>query len=1186
MSAPNYQWRYNYSPKASASYKDPEGESGTVTFTIKNSRGAVVKQLTSKRLNSGDTATVDLADASLADGWYTVTATASDGTHTSDASGARHFEISRPSRDTPGVGVKGFYRFEDVTLADRAQVRVNVANGNLLLRNKDLAIRGTAGQDLVQERVYNSQRATTRQLGRGWALGPAQQASLYHAVGHDGRDLVFEDQTEARWALDYKPASKRNVEVDTDGDPLRVHTKAATSSPVVRKLKDGTKVNITCYRRGERVAGKHGASTVWDQLDSSGDQLVADAYLITGDDDPVVPACDPDKAAPADEWSMPKGLDAKLERTGSGYRLTFNQDKHVLAFLESGRLDTLKDRAGNVIDPQFSDGVPLVQSVVDSQQRLTKYRYTADGMVDGLTDPAGRRTHYTYAKGNLTKATDLNGQSWTYEYTDSLTKVTDPRGNATRITYTGDGQKVASIVRVTNKAAGTGPTTRFAYYGQDACPQTKISTACTVVTDANGHATTYGYDGDGKVTQTYDALGHKRTTSYDSLGNVTSLAGNADGSAASTTKIAYAAGTSKVTSINSVDGGTSTFTYDDPGVNSPTKYTTPQGNALNYAYRKGDGNLASVKSAAGGETAYSLDWNDNGTLRGYSRPNLTTSSKTDRVSTSLSYANGNLTGIDFPDPIKDVHFTVDAYSRRTSQADGKGQVTRYDYDGLDRVTKITYADGGTITYAYDGNGNQTRRVVTAPGASAATTTYQYDALNRLVAEVKPQPGPRVRLTYDAVGNLTSIANTLDPNSTVKYQYNAVNLLQKLTDHTGAATTYTYDGDNNRTKVTYPNGVEVTTTYNKSNRVRRIKARQGSSTYVDLEYAYDKNSNGDDDTDLRTKATDHLSEHRTSYSYSKNFEELTKAETKDDTDKVVKTYSYGYDDNGHRTSATVDGTKTDYSYNAAGQVTKVGDTDMHYDANGNLTEAGKLKADYDARNNTTTVSGTAIKYEDKDQAQRLAVGSRQFLNTALGVSSYTDPGGKTSEVLRQPTGEIASLRTADGTVLYPVADAIGSIVALTGPGGARRDTYAYDPFGRDVGRTGKTPNPFRFTGEYLDASGVYKIGLRYYSPTSGAWTQIDPELRAVNAAHPPEANPYAYSGDDSINFTDPTGAGWGDALQCVGGAIEVGAGVAGVAVGIAGEAPSAGVSTGLVIGGVAVVGAGISTVGSCISASEG
>ncbi|MYW05946.1 RHS repeat-associated core domain-containing protein, partial [Streptomyces sp. SID3343] len=59
-----------------------------------------------------------------------------------------------------------------------------------------------------------------------------------------------------------------------------------------------------------------------------------------------------------------------------------------------------------------------------------------------------------------------------------------------------------------------------------------------------------------------------------------------------------------------------------------------------------------------------------------------------------------------------------------------------------------------------------------------------------------------------------------------------------------------------------------------------------------------------------------------------------------------------------------------------------------------------------------------------------------------------------------------------------------------------------------------PNPLRYTSTYLDPTGLYKTGARYYDPSVGRFTQTDPAGK--------EANGYAYAAGDPINRADPTG----------------------------------------------------------------
>ncbi len=58
------------------------------------------------------------------------------------------------------------------------------------------------------------------------------------------------------------------------------------------------------------------------------------------------------------------------------------------------------------------------------------------------------------------------------------------------------------------------------------------------------------------------------------------------------------------------------------------------------------------------------------------------------------------------------------------------------------------------------------------------------------------------------------------------------------------------------------------------------------------------------------------------------------------------------------------------------------------------------------------------------------------------------------------------------------------------------------------------NPFKFADGYLDASGYYLFGVRYYDPSLGRWTQQDPVgggLEDLNSR-----NRHIYVEDDLIN----------------------------------------------------------------------
>ncbi|MCA1703577.1 MAG: RHS repeat-associated core domain-containing protein, partial [Actinobacteria bacterium] len=129
---------------------------------------------------------------------------------------------------------------------------------------------------------------------------------------------------------------------------------------------------------------------------------------------------------------------------------------------------------------------------------------------------------------------------------------------------------------------------------------------------------------------------------------------------------------------------------------------------------------------------------------------------------------------------------------------------------------------------------------------------------------------------------------------------------------------------------------------------------------------------------------------------------------------------------------------------------------------------------------------------------------------------------TSAFVRDPQGGLVAERIGANEYYY-VFDGLGSVVALVDANGVQRAAYTYDPYGGHATATAMNgalpPNPWRYAGGALDATGLYHFGARYYDPNLGRWTQQD---SVVSLGDPANANRYAYAGDDPVNFVDPTG----------------------------------------------------------------
>jgi YD repeat-containing protein len=107
--------------------------------------------------------------------------------------------------------------------------------------------------------------------------------------------------------------------------------------------------------------------------------------------------------------------------------------------------------------------------------------------------------------------------------------------------------------------------------------------------------------------------------------------------------------------------------------------------------------------------------------------------------------------------------------------DRKSQVTGSQYDALDRLTQVTFADTSTIAYTYDAGDRITQIVDSTNG----TTTRTYDTLDRLTQETTPQG--TVNYTYDADSRRGTM--TVAGQTAVSYAYDNAQRLTSITQGT-------------------------------------------------------------------------------------------------------------------------------------------------------------------------------------------------------------------------------------------------------------------------------------------------------------------------------------------------------------------------------------------------------------------
>ena len=374
----------------------------------------------------------------------------------------------------------------------------------------------------------------------------------------------------------------------------------------------------------------------------------------------------------------------------------------------------------------------------------------------------------------------------------------------------------------------------------------------------------------------------------------------------------------------------------------------------------------------------------------------------------------------------------------------------------------------------------------------------------------------------------------DRQGVTTYGYDIANRLTKMALPTGSCTgtislctTFAYNPNGRRTLTTFPSGATQNFEYDDAgNLTKAIGKDPIGEVETNFIYTYSTGTMNKNDTSLRQSMAeaDPVAPNTTwAYLYDSS-NRLTDATPS----PAGSALHYRYDGNGNRcrTDTTAcQGGSDPYQYNAANELTSLNGSSYVYDANGNQTSGpGGASFSYNAKNQTTAMTDNSqtlnpLTYADVGQAERTVAGSTSFTSTPLGVDNAYS-GSSHTYTMRDATGGLIGEKVPDGTRYYYFVDGLGSVVAVMDSVGTIVNRYGYDPYGKSTFSSGSVENPWRYAGGYLDATGLYKFGNRYYDPSVGRWTQQDTVGGGI--ANPASLNRYVYVGDNPCNSIDPTG----------------------------------------------------------------
>lgn len=568
------------------------------------------------------------------------------------------------------------------------------------------------------------------------------------------------------------------------------------------------------------------------------------------------------------------------------------------------------------------------------------------------------------------------------------------------------------------------------------------------------------------------------------------------------TNYTYDAG-GRITSV--VQGAeTRTFSYD--GLGRKISETTPEGGNVTYSYYTAGGSLCSGDPSG---ICYRID------ARG--------------VVSTYTYDHANrLTGVAYTIPSgKNIALMPNVCT--TTPNGTPANVCNY------------YDQGGAAAYA---NGRLTEMV-----DPTGSDTYRHDADGRVTQLSKIVNGKTYNIgyQYDAGGDLTQI--TYPSGRVVQQAYNVVGQLCEIapsatgcTGSTYYASGFSYNAPGKLLGFNYGNGVAATFTYSVPRiQLSSLAYTRGSSTYFSLNYWYQQNSSNcpkgmTGNNGAIQCITDLASSGRSaSYNYDP-LGRITAEQTTGSSAFPQWSLTQTYDRFGNRQSQNVmagSGPSSSLSFNNNNQP-----NGYNYDSSGNMTVEPLNPANdmtYDGENRMTAFSGgggTATYTYDGNglRVVKSVSGGTTTVSIFAGnsvIAEYDNgaaPSAPSREYIYNGAGDTTGLLAmiSSGTTTYYHQDHLSVRLTTNSSGGIVTQEGHY-PFGELWYMIGPT-NKWFFTSYAQDSeSGLNYALARYYNSRTSTFCSADPLAGVPD--DPQSWNRYAYSRDNPIDITDPSGESW-------------------------------------------------------------
>jgi len=811
------------------------------------------------------------------------------------------------------------------------------------------------------------------------------------------------------------------------------------------------------------------------------------------------------------------------------------------SYTSTGLLQSASHADGSAIQYHYDLNGRLAEEIF-SNGLSCQITYQGNSTMRNFHDASGKSLGSTAevydGRGNLIEKTDLAGNRWSYSY-DGLNRIKSEQGPP--VSGNGARQEMMYSYRpgFVSMLNAIGEVTNQFF---DALGRPVLTTVLNK--DGNmAQNISKQYSGDHQSVTTIVGAGDHviRTTTFTDQANHPVMIKRADGSSQ---QWEYDLNENLV-SFTDEEGNKTSYTYDM--LNHLTSEKRADGTMVNYSYNAA-GELLTRSMPQG--LVEKNHYNEAG----------------EKISSLLQGTDGAITR----------HYSYDYdQGALTSMIDPRGGKISIDYDVWMHPLMMT-SSGFSIpeqnqmtTYSYDVRGLLTSVAQQYSDLSTGPSTLvfrSYDAYGQLFSETTSLNGTNIaswNQAWDEAGRRTALNWDLDNNgkrAQYRFDYNALGLMTKSQNGSGSAS-YIYDDHGLLLSETTPAGQKNLQRDEQGRIIHQILPDQsqenlswrsdGKIKSYSMVGSANETRNYDYDSLGRLTQEPYtlicsadpgalsVGTHTATYSFDPLGVRLNQEVTSTIKNSVTEKNSFSQVINDALTNDVNKTYPWQSSYDAAGAVTSRGiqgeiDQDLTWDSFGRLVSVDQRNKNNQGYHWKTTYDGLGRRIQTSYSD---ATGD-QTTSQPITITYYYDPEVEFLELGRDYFGRTWNLYGPDRSGFYGGAQGIGGLVSMTTEGHDEMHGVVNNFFGDSIGITsdgvfqpwenvfggyGAMPGSSvnadlvpQWRDHYLDWTGLYYMGARYYEPKSGRFLSPDP------LGHGASLSLYDYCDGDPVNGLDCDG----------------------------------------------------------------